>query len=186
MTKIAAIRGELKKRSNKAVKIYTLRFIPSARGVYGVRFPILAKIAKKYRDSEIGLIVDLWKSNRFEEQILAAKILAYFSGEYPETAFKFITSAPDNIFDWAVCDTLATQALRPIIPIKRKQIFDLSRKMASSKNIWKRRFSIVLLVNFTEDGSLKKDIKTILSLVKGDKEYYVKKAIDWVDRNLQK
>jgi len=58
--------------------------------------------------------------------------------------------------------------------------------MASSKNIWKRRFSIVLLVNFTEDGSLKKDIKTILSLVKGDKEYYVKKAIDWVDRNLQK
>ena len=41
-------------------------------------------------------------------------------------------------------------------------------------------------MNFTEDGSLKKDIKTILSLVKGDKEYYVKKAIDWVDRNLQK
>ncbi|MDP3956819.1 MAG: DNA alkylation repair protein [bacterium] len=186
MTEITAIREELNNKSSKAVKISTLKFIPSARGVYGVKFSVLNKIAKKYRDSQVELILNLWKSNRFEEQILATKILVYFSRKYPEAAFKFIISAPSNIFDWAVCDTLATQAIRPMILIKHKQIFGLSRKLASSENVWKRRFGIVLLVNFAKDKNLTKDIKTILDLVNGDEEYYVKKAADWVERNLQK
>jgi len=87
--------------------------------------------------------------------------------------------------DWAVCDTLATQGIRSITEIKQKEIFELSRKLMKSTNPWKRRFEIVLLINFKKEKSLRKEIEAIIKQVENDKEYYVKKAIDWIKRSLK-
>jgi len=43
----------------------------------------------------------------------------------------------------------------------------------------------VLLINFTKDKNVKKDIEAILVKVKNDREPYVKKAITWLKSKLK-
>lgn len=69
--------------------------------------------------------------------------------------------------------------------MKQKEIFKLSKKLVKSENPWKRRFGIVLLINFKKDKTLKKEIEKIIKNVENDKEHYVKKAIDWIKRELK-
>jgi len=98
---------------------------------------------------------------------------------------KLVKKFVKDIVDWAVCDTLATQGIRPITKIKQKEIFELSKKLVKSKNLWERRFGIVLLINFKKEKHWKKEIEAIIKPLENDKEYYVKKAIDWIKRSLK-
>ncbi len=43
---------------------------------------------------------------------------------------------------------------------------------------------MVLLINFVSDESLKKEIRKLIRIVENDKEYYVKKAVEWVKKKL--
>ena len=103
----------------------------------------------------------------------------------PEKTLELIKKFVDDIVDWAVCDTLAIQVIRPIAKIKQKEVFELSKKLVRSENPWKRRFGIVLLINFKKDKTLKKEIEKIIKNVKDDKEHYVKKAIEWIKREVK-
>jgi len=64
-------------------------------------------------------------------------------------------------------------------------LFKLSGRYVLSKNFWQRRFGVVLLINFTKDKNVKKDIEAILVKVKNDREPYVKKAITWLKSKLK-
>ncbi|MCK4326316.1 DNA alkylation repair protein, partial [bacterium] len=84
-----------------------------------------------------------------------------------------------------VCDTLATQGIRKIVELKQKEIFEISKELIKSKNLWQRRFALVLLINFTKDKNLRKEIEKILKNVKDDKEHYTKRAIIWLKNELK-
>jgi 3-methyladenine DNA glycosylase AlkD len=128
----------------------------------------------------------LWESEVFEEQLLAVKILRDFANKDPERTIKLVEKFSRDISDWAICDTLATQGIRKIAKDKQKEIFALSKNYISSKNLWQRRFAIVLLIELKRCGFDKKEIKKLLEKVKGDKEPYIKKAIIWLDKELKK
>lgn len=55
-----------------------------------------------------------------------------------------------------------------------------------SKNLWQRRFAIVLLIELSRHGLNKKEIKNLVEKVKDEKEPYVKKAIVWLNNELKK
>ncbi|MBU5557976.1 MAG: DNA alkylation repair protein [Candidatus Aenigmatarchaeota archaeon] len=74
---------------------------------------------------------------------------------------------------------------RGIVKTKQKEIFRISKKLVKSKNLWERRFAIVLLINFTKDESLTNEIREIIKNVESDKEYYVQKAVEWVKKKLE-
>ncbi len=121
-----------------------------------------------------------------EEKILAAKILGKICKKNPKLTLNLINEFTHNIENWAVCDTLATQAVRPIAKIKQKEILKLSKKLIKSKNPWERRFAIILLINFKKEKSLKKEIESIIKEAEdnGERDYYVKKALLWVKQVL--
>jgi 3-methyladenine DNA glycosylase AlkD len=81
---------------------------------------------------------------------------------------------------------LACQGIRKIIRIKQEEIFKLSNKLIKSKNLWQRRFALVLLINFAKDKNFKMRIRKILKIVQNEKEYYVKKAVFWLKNDLKK
>ena len=91
-----------------------------------------------------------------------------------------------DITDWAVCDTLGMQGIRPIAKLKQKEIFDLSAKFVKSPNFWERRLSLVLLLNYRKDIQSHKFIISIMKQLENDKEYYVKKVVEWTKRDLAK
>ena len=142
--------------------------------------------ASEDTEPDFDLVEKLWQSGTFEERLLAAKILGKFSNKNPERTLELIKRFSKDISDWAVCDTLATQGIRKIAKAKQKEIFALSKKYISSKNLWQRRFAAVLLIELNRSGFDKKEIKKLAEKIKDDKEPYIKKAIIWLDKELKK
>ncbi len=178
------IRQFLREKSCRRVRQKFKRSIPTLKKVYGVSIGTLNKVVSKYESGGFELVENLWKSGYFEEKILAAKILGRIARRDPEHALELVKEFIDDITDWAVCDTLAIQGLKSIAKIKQKEILNLSKKLVRSPNPWKRRFGVVLLVNFEKEKGLRKEIRAILNSLQDDREYYVRKAVTWVRRRL--
>ena len=121
----------------------------------------------------------------YEEQLLAAKILGKICKNNPERSLNLIKKFTKGIFDWSVCDTLATQGIKGIAKIRQREILNLSRKLISSKNLWQRRFALVVLINYKKDKELRKSILEIIKKAKADKEIYVKKALYWLEKEIR-
>lgn len=180
------IQKELNQNSTPEAKAAALKFVPHAEKVYGVRTPVLNEMAKKYKEGGFELVKELWSSGAFEEKILAAKLLKVISKKDPILSLKLVGSFSKDIYDWAVCDTLGMQSLKPVAKKIQKEIFDLSTKLVKSKNIWERRLSLVILEVFTKDKSLHPEILKRVKMLENDDEYYVKKAVVWIKRNFEK
>ena len=180
------IQQELQTKASLEAKATTLRFVPAATKVYGIRTPILNKMAKKYKEGGFDLVNELWSSGAFEEKILAAKMLGTICKKDPDTALKLVSGFSKDISDWAVCDSVGMQSLKPIAKLKQKEIFALSKKLMKSKNPWERRLSLVIIEVFTKDSSLQPEILSRVKALENDKEYYVKKAVVWIKQNFKK
>jgi len=117
--------------------------------------------------------------------LLATKILGRICKKDPGKTIKLIKKFSKDISDWAVCDTLATQGVRKIAKIKQKEIFELSKRLISSKNFWQRRFAIVLLIELNRQGFSKEKIRKLSKKVENDKEHYIKRALVWLKSELK-
>jgi len=182
---VAGIRKILKNRSSRKVRESAKKFIPTIEKQYGVKTLVLNEIVKEIKEPDFDLVEKLWKSKYFEEKLLASKILGKICKKNPGKTLRLIKKFSKDISDWAVCDTLASQGIRKIVIIKQKEIFEISKKLIKSKNLWQRRFALVLLINFTKDKNSKREIGEILKKVKNDKEHYVQKAIVWLKNELK-
>ncbi len=178
---IGQIKRVLKQKSTKKTKLFWEKTISSKQKFYGVKITEINKISKQI-SPDFRLINKLWHSKYFEEKILAAKLFKKLPEKDFKKAFKTIVSFSDSISDWAVCDTLATQSLKAIA--SKKEIINLSKKLIKSENFWQRRFAIVSLINLAKEKEYQKQIKQIISLLKNEKEYYVKKAMIWLKKQL--
>lgn len=180
------IQQELKSHSTKEAKAAALKFVPGVTKIYGIRIPVLNELAKKYKEGGFELVRELWNSGAFEERIMAAKILNRICKKDPDHSLKLVSGFSKDISDWAVCDSIGMQSLKPISKIKQKEIFALSGKLINSKNFWERRLSLVIIEVFTKDKSLHPEILKRVKLLENDEEYYVRKAVDWIKRNIKK
>ncbi len=178
------IRKQLTAKSSRTAKAATLKFVPSSERVYGLRMPVLNAMAKQYRAGGFELVESLWKSGAFEEKILAGKILRLRAKKDPDKTIELIAKFSKHITDWAVCDTLGMQSVKPILKIKQSAIFSLANQLTESKNLWQRRLALV--ESYTKEKSLHPAIHKLLRALESDPEYYVRKAVEWIKRNLRK
>ena len=180
------IQKELKGHSTPEAKAAAMKFVPNAEKVYGIRTPVLNLLAKKYKEGGFNLTKELWNSGAFEEKLLAAKLLNVICKKDPLLSLKLVAGFSKDISNWAVCDTIGMQSLKPVAKEIQKEIFDLSAKLVKSKNLWERRLSLVIIEVFTKDRSLHPEIKKRVKMLENDEEYYVKKAVVWIKRNFEK
>ena len=180
------IQKELKENSTPEAKAAALKFVPNAEKVYGVRTPVLNVMAKKHKEGGFDLVRELWRSGAFEEKLLAAKLLNVLCKKDPMLSLELVTSFAKDISDWAVCDAVGMQSLKPVAKKIQKEIFSMSAQLIKSKNLWERRLSLVIIEVFTKDKSLQPEIMKRVKMLENDEEYYVRKAVDWLKRNLKK
>lgn len=180
------VQNELKVHSTPEARAAAMKFVPNAEKVYGIRTPILNVMAKKYKEGGFDLVKELWASGAFEEKLLAAKLLNVICKKDPLQALKMVTRFSKNISDWAVCDAIGMQSLKPVAKKIQLEIFDLSAKLIKSKNLWERRLSLVIIEVFTKDRSLHPEIMRRVKTLEKDEEYYVRKAVEWIKRNFKK
>jgi 3-methyladenine DNA glycosylase AlkD len=180
------VQEELKRHSTPEAKAAAMKFVPNAEKVYGIRTPVLNVTAKKYKEHGFDLVKELWNSGAFEEKLLAAKMLYVICKKDPMLSLKLVAGFSKDISDWAVCDALGMQSLKPVAKKIQKEIFELSAKLMKSKNLWERRLSLVIIEVFTKDPSLQPEIMKRVQMLENDEEYYVKKAVVWIKRNFDK
>ena len=180
------IQKELKEQSTPEAKAAAIKFVPNAERVYGIRTPVLNIMAKKYKEGSFDLVEELWKSGAFEEKLLAGKLLNVICKRDPLRALELVKGFTKDITDWAVCDCVGMQSLKPVAKKIQREIFALSAKLLKSKNLWERRLSLVIIEVFTKDRSLQPEIMKRAKALENDEEYYVRKAVDWIKRNLKK
>lgn len=180
------VQKELQLSSTPEAKAAALKFVPNAQRVYGIRTPVLNVMAKKYKEGGFELVKELWSSGAFEEKLLAAKLLNAICKKDAELSLKLVTSFSKDIFNWAECDAVGMQALKPVAMKIQKETFGLSAKLLKSKNLWERRLSLVIIEVYTKDKLLQAEIIKRVKALEKDDEYYVKKAVDWIKRNLKK
>ena len=183
--RVSSIKQELAAKSDEKAIGAVRKFIPTSQHVYGVRLPILNQIAKEHREGGCELAAALWKSGAFEEKLLAAKLLGSNCKKDPDRALTLAKKFASQISDWAVCDTLGMQGVKGIALKKQTEIFAWSNKLIKSKNLWERRLGLVLLTHFVKDRNARTQIEETLARLSGDKEHYVKKAVEWLQKDLR-
>jgi 3-methyladenine DNA glycosylase AlkD len=172
--------------STEATKLSIQKFVPGSQKVYGVKMPVLNELCKQLKEGGFPLVYALWQSGSFEEKMLAAKLINKLAKKEPVEALAAVKKFSNDIQDWAVCDTLGMQSLKPISASRSKEIFALAKKLNLSKNFWQRRLSLVLVEVYAKDENMHDAINTLLQPLKTDKEYYVKKAVEWIGKSMKK
>ena len=184
---LKAIQKILTAKSNKAALAAKENFVPGiTTRTYGVRMPVLNELAKEFKASGFELVKELWDAGAFEEKILAVKILGSIAKKDPAGALQLIQYFAPGIDNWAVCDAMGMQGLKPILKTHQQEVFALAKKYNSSKNFWERRLSLVLVEWYTRDPSLHPEIKKLVKPLENDPEYYVRKAVVWINKNFVK
>jgi 3-methyladenine DNA glycosylase AlkD len=182
----SSIQEQLVSLSTEATKSSIQKFVPGSQKLYGVKMPLLNELCKQLKEGGFPLVNMLWQSGSFEEKMLAAKLINKLAKKEPAGALAAVKKFSNDIQDWAVCDTLGMQSLKLISASHSKEIFALAKKLNLSKNFWQRRLSLVLVEVYAKDENMHDAIDTLLKPLKTDKEYYVKKAVEWIGKSMKK
>ena len=187
MTKeLKEIQAILRSHADKKNEAFFKKMVPGKQMIYGVKTPALNEIAKKYKAGTFSLAEELWKSGALEEKIIAIKIIEKTGKTDPERLLKLFRKFSAGIDNWTVCDGLGMQFLRSIITTHDKKIFAISAEFNQSPKMWQRRLSLVMVEWYTRKKEHTVEIKKLVKALESDEEYYVKKAIAWIDRNFEK
>lgn len=185
-SELKAIQKILNAKANPEAKAAHQKFVPGKEKIYGVRTPELNLLAQQYKGGGFPLVEELWRAGALEEKIVAIKMLGKIAKKDPEKSLELTQLFAKNIGNWAVCDAMGMQGLKPILKTEQKEIFALAWKYNNSVDPWQRRLSLVLVEWYTRIKALHPEIKKMVKNLEGDEEYYVKKAVVWIKKNLEK
>jgi 3-methyladenine DNA glycosylase AlkD len=183
---INEIQKILAEKSEKSNIEFFQTMVPGEQKIYGVKTPVLNELAKKYKEGAFDLAEELWNSGALEEKIIAIKIIEQVGKNDPSRVLTLFKRFSKHLENWAVCDGLGMQFLRGIVKTHHDKIFDLAAKLNHSKDPWQRRLSLVMVEWYTRKGETHKEIKALVRNLENDNEYYVKKAVVWINRNFNK
>lgn len=183
---IQEIKKVLVENATEHNKAFSVIMVPGKQHIYGVKTPILNQLAKEYKAGSFELVEALWQEASMEEQIIAIKITEKIGKTNPDLTLRLFKKFSGTINNWAVCDGLGMQFLRGIVKSHSAAIFEIAATLNGSKNLWQRRLSLVMVEWYTRDKKLHKAIKQLVDRLENDTEYYVKKAVQWIKRNLAK
>ena len=165
---------------------FVKKVVPCEQKVYGVKTPELNSIVIQFKSGSFNIAEELWASGALEEKIIAIKIVEKIGKHEPSRLLMLFRQFAKGIDNWVVCDGLGMQFLRPIVKTHRKDIFSLANKFNHSKDLWQRRLSLVMVEWYTREKATHPAIIELVKNLENDNEYYVKKAVAWIRRNLAK
>jgi 3-methyladenine DNA glycosylase AlkD len=187
------VKQNLKRLGNPERARFALRYFKTGPGQYGAgdRFlgisaPVLRKTAKEYKDLETDEILELLHSPLHEVRILALLIWNHqFLRGTPGDQRKIHNLYLKNsawINNWDLVDCSAEIVVGGYLLDQDTAILN---KLASSKNLWKRRIAMISTFAFIR----KKRFETPLAIatrLMNDEEDLIHKACGWMLRELGK
>lgn len=167
------------------------RFFKTGPGEYGegdrflgVTVPDQRKLAKKYRDLHWLDTIRLLKSDFHEERLTALLIMIhqFERGDVLTRGriFRFYVNGTRYINNWDLVDISAYKICGPYLMDKDRSFLD---KLAQSRDLWKRRISIITTFHFIKNNEFE-DTLRIARILLHDKHDLIHKAVGWMLREV--
>ncbi|HEY9047233.1 MAG TPA: DNA alkylation repair protein [Ohtaekwangia sp.] len=195
----AELLAAIQKNSGKASQHTFLDgYLGNSHPRYAIRAPVLRSIArewmKQHRDLSAKafaqLLTSLIEGESSTEKCMAGILLDYAADDQRTFDPALFDSWLDHLIGWAEVDTLCTgDYTAHEITAQWKTWKPLLKKFAKSKNIQKRRASLVLgcsPLRKEANPEMAAVIFDNIDLLKSEKEILITKAISWVLRSMVK
>jgi len=190
---VPAIKKRLREYSSKEKARILQRFFKTGPGEYGegdvfigVMVPYARKVAKEFNDAPLSGIEELLKSPVHEERLTALLILvSKFKKASEKEKARIYRSYLKNysyINNWDLVDLTAHHIIGGFLKDKDRSVL---YSLAVSKNLWKRRMSVISTFHYFKDNDFKETIK-IAQMLLNDEEDLIHKAVGWALREVGK
>jgi len=185
---ISGIRKELKRNVDEKTRDSASSFFKEPVTLYGVKVPIVNKIARKYfpeinhlSKQEIFLLCEeLLRSDYCEEAFIAFGWAYQLRDKYEPADFFVLENWIDKyVNNWAKCDTLCNHTVGTFVERYPQYIEDLKR-WAKAENRWLRRSSAATLIIPAKEGKFLSDIFEIADILLQDEDDMVQKGYGWM------
>lgn len=185
---IAAIRNELLKNADPAIRETSQRFFREEITCYGLKTATVTAIAKKYwkeirsRDkTEIFTLCDeLYRSGYLEEAFIVSTWAHALSDRFEPGDLAVFEHWIDTwITNWAACDGFCNHAVGDFMTRYPERVADLKR-WATSPNRWMRRAACVSLIVPAKHGKFLSEAFGLADLVLTDPDDMVQKGYGWL------
>lgn len=186
------VRQELKANVEEKYRLDNQKYFKEKISCYGVRTPVVRKIAKKHfkqikhldKKEIFALSEELFQNQYNEEATIAIQWLGGISKQFKKSDFKifekWLTKYIDN---WAKDDDFCLHVIHPMIE-KYPDLIDKVKSWSHSKNMWLRRASAVSFITtidaFYATRHNFKDIFEVAETLLHDKEDLVQKGYGWM------
>lgn len=184
---------DLKKSSSEERAEINKKFFKTGKGEYGegdvfvgLTMPQQRMLAKKYSNLSLSKIKELLKSKFHEYRSVGLLILVEkykkSSDSEKENIFSFYLRNTNRINNWDLVDVTCSHIVGDFLLKKERKIL---YKLASSKNLWERRISIVSTFRFIREGDFIDSLAISENLLK-DEHDLIHKAVGWMLREIGK
>lgn len=159
---------------------FNQRIIPNLGFSYGVRLPVLRRLANALAKNpeKDGLWMCLVNGASFEEKILAGMTVHRLTSNGFDEVHHRLETLVERIDNWAVCDT-AAGGLKDWATTNADDFFRVLPAYLQDGRAWARRFGLVLLLHFRQEAFVDK-ILSYTMLFQREEAYYVQMGVAWL------
>jgi len=191
---LTMLKKELKNAGDPDRAVQEKRYLKSPFRFHGVSVPATDTIARTFkkrhpsigRDRLLNIISLLWGSDFHDEKRLALKLMRQYPEHITYPLMPMLEAMLSASPTWDLVDEIAIH-LVSIVLEKNRRAFASLKKWGRSKNFWMRRASmisqILLIRKSVEDRDLFFDLAEHMIT---EKEFFIRKAIGWVIRELSR
>ena len=191
--RLSDVKAVLSRYADKERAKTLQRFFKTGKGQYaegdvfiGVTVPVMRKIAKKYLELELDIVVVLLKSPIHEERLLSLLILVlkFQKGDLisKKKIYSLYLKNTKYINNWDLVDLTAKQIVGSFLFDKdRKPLY----KLAKSNNLWDRRIAILSTFYFIGKNDFTDTLK-LSEILLTDNHDLIHKAVGWMLREIGK
>jgi 3-methyladenine DNA glycosylase AlkD len=192
-SKVAEIKGKLKKLENPKDAVFLQRFFKTGPGEYGcgdrfrgIRVPMLRKLAREYKDVDIQEATELLRSRFHEDRLLALFLLVRLYAKADERGraaiYHIYLKHTYCVNNWDLVDSSAEHIVGPFLRNSdRRPLVRLAR----SSSLWERRIAILSTFHYIRHHDYGETLR-IARLLLDDKEDLIWKATGWMLREVGK
>jgi 3-methyladenine DNA glycosylase AlkD len=185
---ILRIRNELKKNSSAKTRQSFQRFFKEPVLCYGVKTPLVGKIALRYwkeveplgKKKIFALCAELYGSDYCEDAFIVSWWTPKLSAGYEPSDFKVFKGWIDQyINNWAKCDGFCGGTMGRFIE-KYPAFIPKIKAWTKSRNRWLKRAAAVSFISPARQGRLLKDVFDISDRLLVDPDDMVQKGYGWL------
>jgi 3-methyladenine DNA glycosylase AlkD len=165
---------------------------------YGIQTPIVRKLLKRYKKNIQKLncekafaLARKFFISHIEEEVLAGNYVLQLKNDcLIPSKFGYLDEVLDHFRSWSAIDDFCVEGgkvFQPLLLRYPKETVALLRKWNKSKNMWKRRASVVPFTRKVgESGAFTKEGLELCKNLVWDKEDLVQKAVGWALKDMMR